>query len=115
MSRWTPTDLDAIGNAAELHVAPRASAGTPDLGLQQSIGPLVQLLVAEVGDRMRRLQERIPGHAPRRRHRLAGRTKRLGHDGNRVMLIPENPSMKPFVMDEGRILGRVVGVRRSLP
>jgi repressor LexA len=40
--------------------------------------------------------------------------KRLGHDGTRVMLIPENPSMKPFVMDEGRILGRVVGVLRSL-
>ena len=40
--------------------------------------------------------------------------KRLGHDGARVMLIPENPAMKPFVMNEGRILGRVVGVLRSL-
>ena len=29
MSRWTPTDLDAIGNAAELHVAPWASGATP--------------------------------------------------------------------------------------
>jgi repressor LexA len=40
--------------------------------------------------------------------------KRLGHDGARVMLIPENPAMKPFVMNEGKILGRVVGVLRSL-
>lgn len=29
MSRWTPTDLDAIGNAAELHVAPWAGGATP--------------------------------------------------------------------------------------
>jgi len=40
--------------------------------------------------------------------------KRLGHDGARVMLIPENPAMKPFVMNDGRILGRVVGVLRRL-
>jgi repressor LexA len=40
--------------------------------------------------------------------------KRLGHDGARVMLIPENPSMKPFEMHDGRILGRVVAVLRSL-
>ena len=40
--------------------------------------------------------------------------KRLGHDGARVMLIPENPTMKPFVMNDGRILGRVVGVLRRL-
>lgn len=40
--------------------------------------------------------------------------KRLGHDGARVMLIPENPAMKPFEMHDGRILGRVVAVLRSL-
>jgi repressor LexA len=40
--------------------------------------------------------------------------KRLGHDGARVMLIPENPSMKPFEMHDGRILGKVVAVLRSL-
>ena len=40
--------------------------------------------------------------------------KRLGHDGSRVMLIPENPSLKPFEMLDGRILGRVVAVLRSL-
>ena len=39
--------------------------------------------------------------------------KRLGHDGARVMLIPENPRMKPFEMREGRILGRVVAVLRT--
>jgi len=36
--------------------------------------------------------------------------KRLGHDGPRVMLIPENPVLRPFEMTEGRILGRVVAV-----
>lgn len=41
--------------------------------------------------------------------------KRLGHDGARVMLIPENPAMEPFEMVDGRILGRVVAVLRRLP
>ncbi len=41
--------------------------------------------------------------------------KRLGHDGARVMLIPENPSLQPFEMLDGRILGRVVAVLRKLP
>ena len=41
--------------------------------------------------------------------------KRLGHDGARVMLIPENPSLKPFEMRDGRILGKVVAVLRKLP
>ena len=41
--------------------------------------------------------------------------KRLGHDGARVMLIPENPAMQPFEMVDGRILGRVVAVLRRLP
>lgn len=40
--------------------------------------------------------------------------KRLGHDGARVMLIPENPTMRAFEMRDGRILGRVVGVLRQL-
>jgi repressor LexA len=40
--------------------------------------------------------------------------KRLGHDGDRVMLIPENPTMEPFQMLDGRILGRVVAVMRKL-
>ena len=41
--------------------------------------------------------------------------KRLGHDGARVMLIPENPSLEPFEMLDGRILGKVVAVLRKLP
>ncbi len=41
--------------------------------------------------------------------------KRLGHDGARVMLIPENPAMQPFEMVDGRIVGRVVAVLRRLP
>ena len=40
--------------------------------------------------------------------------KRLGHDGERVMLIPENPALKPFEMVDGRILGKVVAVLRKL-
>lgn len=40
--------------------------------------------------------------------------KRLGHDGGRVMLIPENPVLSPFEMTDGRILGKVVAVLRRL-
>jgi len=40
--------------------------------------------------------------------------KRLGHDGSRVMLIPENPALSPFEMPDGRILGKVVAVLRRL-
>lgn len=40
--------------------------------------------------------------------------KRLGHDGDRVMLIPENPALEPYEMPEGRILGKVVAVLRKL-
>jgi repressor LexA len=40
--------------------------------------------------------------------------KRLGHDGGRVMLIPENPALSAFEMTEGRILGKVVAVLRKL-
>lgn len=40
--------------------------------------------------------------------------KRLSHDGPRVMLIPENPTMSPFEMIGGRIAGKVVAVLRKL-
>jgi len=40
--------------------------------------------------------------------------KRLGHDGSRVMLIPDNPALSPFEMPDGRILGKVVAVLRKL-
>jgi repressor LexA len=40
--------------------------------------------------------------------------KRLGHDGGRVMLIPENPALEPYEMTEGRVLGRVVAVLRKM-
>jgi repressor LexA len=40
--------------------------------------------------------------------------KRLGHEGPRVMLIPENPTMSPFEMIGGRIAGKVVAVLRKL-
>ena len=40
--------------------------------------------------------------------------KRLGHDGARVMLIPENPALSAFEMLDGRIVGKVVAVLRKL-
>jgi repressor LexA len=40
--------------------------------------------------------------------------KRFGHEGDRVMLIPENPALEPFEMADGRIMGKVVAVLRKL-
>jgi repressor LexA len=40
--------------------------------------------------------------------------KRLGRDGPRVMLVPENPALSAFEMSDGRILGKVVAVLRKL-
>ena len=40
--------------------------------------------------------------------------KRLGHDGPRAMLIPENPAFDPIELADGRILGKVVAVLRRL-
>ena len=40
--------------------------------------------------------------------------KRLRKQGGRIMLVPENPSMMPFELTEGRILGRVTAVLRKL-
>jgi repressor LexA len=34
--------------------------------------------------------------------------------GGRVMLVPENPTLEPFEMTEGRVLGKVVSVLRKL-
>jgi repressor LexA len=61
---------------------------------------------AEDGDVVAAL---LPGHAEDE-----ATVKRLGHDGPRVMLIPENPAMAPFEMVDGRILGKVVAVLRRL-
>ncbi len=40
--------------------------------------------------------------------------KRLRREADRVMLVPENPSLEPFEMAEGVILGKVVAVLRKL-
>jgi len=40
--------------------------------------------------------------------------KRLRRQRGRVILVPENPTLEPFEMPEGRILGRVVAVLRKL-
>ena len=80
-------------------------------------------------DRRRHLRRRCGGACTRRTTRDDGdivaallpgpaedeaTIKRLGHDGERVMLIPENPTLKPFEMLDGRILGKVVAVMRKL-
>lgn len=62
--------------------------------------------VAEDGDIVAAL---LPGPAEEE-----ATVKRLGHDGPRVMLIPENPTLDPFEMVDGRILGKVVAVLRRL-
>ena len=41
--------------------------------------------------------------------------KRLRRSGDKVLLVPENPALRPFEMDEGgRIVGVVTGVLRTL-
>ncbi|MEX0989550.1 MAG: transcriptional repressor LexA [Actinomycetota bacterium] len=40
--------------------------------------------------------------------------KRFHRDGDRVMLVPENPRLEPFEMTDGSILGTVVAVLRKL-
>jgi repressor LexA len=41
--------------------------------------------------------------------------KRLRREGDRVVLVPENPALEPFEMHpDGRIIGRVVAVLRRL-
>jgi repressor LexA len=40
--------------------------------------------------------------------------KRLRFEGGRAVLVPENVSMEPFDLGEGRILGKVVAVLRKL-
>lgn len=40
--------------------------------------------------------------------------KRLRHDGDRVMLVPENEALEAFEMTDGRILGVVTAVLRKV-
>ena len=40
--------------------------------------------------------------------------KRFHRQGERVLLMPENPAMEPIQFDDGRILGRVVAVLRKV-
>ncbi len=40
--------------------------------------------------------------------------KRLRRSSGRVMLVPENPSLEPFELEGGRLLGKVVAVLRKL-
>jgi repressor LexA len=40
--------------------------------------------------------------------------KRLHRESDRIILVPENPSMEPFEMTSGSILGKLVAVLRKL-
>jgi repressor LexA len=40
--------------------------------------------------------------------------KRVHREGDLVVLVPENPTMEPFEVTDGRILGKVVAVLRKL-
>lgn len=40
--------------------------------------------------------------------------KRFRREGGRAMLVPENPTMEPFEMTDGRILGKVTAVLRKV-
>jgi SOS-response transcriptional repressor LexA len=40
--------------------------------------------------------------------------KRLRRKGGKLTLVPENPTMEPFDLGDGRIAGRVVAVLRRL-
>jgi len=40
--------------------------------------------------------------------------KRLRRDGDRAILVPENPAMEPFELGDGRIAGKVVSILRTL-
>jgi repressor LexA len=40
--------------------------------------------------------------------------KRWHRDGDRIILVPENPALEPLEMKDGRVLGRVVAVLRKL-
>jgi repressor LexA len=40
--------------------------------------------------------------------------KRLRLEGDRIMLVPENPALEPFELADGSVLGKVVAVLRRL-
>ena len=40
--------------------------------------------------------------------------KRLRGRGSKTMLVPENPTMEPFPLGDGRVIGRVVGLLRRI-
>jgi repressor LexA len=40
--------------------------------------------------------------------------KRLRGRGSKAMLVPENPTMEPFPLGDGRLIGRVVGLLRRI-
>jgi repressor LexA len=101
-----PADFTRPGNGS--HFALRV-AGDSMIGAGILDGDLVVIHQQEAADDGDIVAALLPGPGEDE-----ATVKRLGHDGPRVMLIPENPALSPFEMIDGRIVGKVVAVLRKL-
>ena len=99
-----PTDFARSGEHFALHVAGDSMIGAGILD-----GDMVVIRSQETASDGDIVAAVMPGPAEDE-----ATVKRLGHDGARVMLIPENPALSPFEMLDGRIVGKVVAVLRKL-
>jgi repressor LexA len=92
----------------EDHFALRV-AGDSMVGAGILDGDLVIVRRQQAGDEGDIVAVLVPGQAEDE-----ATVKRLHKKDGRVILIPENPSMQPFEMTEGNILGKVVAVLRRV-
>jgi repressor LexA len=93
---------------AEDHFALRVS-GDSMVGAGILDGDLVIVRRQHAGDEGDIVAALLPGQAEDE-----ATVKRLHKKDGRVILVPENPSMQPFEMTEGNILGKVVAVLRRV-
>jgi len=93
---------------AEDHFALRVS-GDSMVGAGILDGDLVIVRRQQAADEGDIVAVLVPGQAEDE-----ATVKRLHKKDGRVILVPENPSMEPFEMTEGNILGKVVAVLRRM-
>jgi repressor LexA len=93
---------------AEDHFALRVS-GDSMVGAGILDGDLVVVRRQQAADEGDIVAVLVPGQAEDE-----ATVKRLHKKDGRVILVPENPSMEPFEMTEGNILGKVVAVLRRV-
>jgi repressor LexA len=93
---------------AEDHFALRVS-GDSMVGAGILDGDLVIVRRQQAADEGDIVAVLVPGQAEDE-----ATVKRLHRKDGRVILVPENPSMEPFEMTEGTILGKVVAVLRRV-